>query len=179
MNNYNAKFGLYAGIIGLLAVLGFNLISTRAMITWSSWIGIVASIVAMVLAVKEEKAIHKGSISFGSAFKHAWVTYLIYGAIITLFTYLLYSVIDPTLKEEGLKITIDALSKMSGMMGEEAYEKMIEELEKTDNFGLSNILKGFVVQLIFPGAFAAAIIAMIMKKEPNPWDKTVDADQVV
>jgi hypothetical protein len=179
MNNYNAKFGLYAGIIAIVSILGFNMISTSAMMSWSSWISIIVSIVAMVLAVKEEKELNKGSISFASAFKHSWVTFLIYAVITSIFTYVLYNIIDPSLKEEIMKKTIEAMGKLSGMMGEEAYEKMIEDLEKTDTLGLKGILQGFAVQLVFPGAFVSAIIALIMKKEPNPWDKAIDSNPMV
>jgi hypothetical protein len=179
MNNYNAKFGLYAGIISIVSMLGFNMISASAMMNWASWISIIVSIVAMVLAVKEEKALNKGSISFGSAFKHSWVTFLIYAVITILFTYVLYNFIDPNLKEEVMKNTIKAMSKLSGMIGEEAYEKMIEEMEKTDAFGIKGLLQSFVVQLIFPGAFVAAIIALFMKKESNPWDKAIDSNPMV
>jgi hypothetical protein len=182
MNNYNAKYGIYAGIAGIIVVLGLNMVSAKTMITFSSWLGIIAFIVAMVYAVREERLRNKNMISFGMAFKHAWVTYLIYGLITSVFTYVFYNFIDPTLKKELMDMTIEGLSKMEGLMGEEAYEKMVEELEKTDSFSLAKLLQGLFIQLIFPGAFVSAIIALIMKKEPNPWEKNVidtSNDQIV
>jgi hypothetical protein len=170
MNNYNAKFGIYAGIVSIIATLALNAVSSKTMITFSGWIGIIAFIVAMVMAVLEERRNNGNSITFGSAFKHAWVTYLIYGLITTIFTYIFYTFIDPNLKKEVMQLTIDGMSKMKSVVGEEAYEKMIEELEKNDAFSISNILRGFVIQLIFPGAFLAAILALILKKDANPWE---------
>ncbi len=165
MNNYNAKHGLIAGGIAILICLLFYLVSADAYISYSQILTFIAMIPFMVQAVKEERELNNGFITFKKAMSHAWVTYFIYAIITSIFTYVMYNFIAPEMKTLVMEKAMEAFEKMKGMLGEEGVEKAIEALEQDDSFSLSNTIKGILFSLVFPGAIVALIIAAIMKKE--------------
>jgi len=102
------------------------------------------------------------------ALKPAFLTYLIGNLIYVLFYYVLFNFIDPGLEEVQKELTMDAMEKIGGLLGEDGMEAAIEQIENQDfSFGLGKALWTFAFSLIFPGFVSAAIIAAIMK-DPKP-----------
>jgi hypothetical protein len=170
MNNYNAKHGLLAGAI----VIALDLILYLINVNWyfmASSVGGIVPVYFMVQAVLEERKENGGLIPFPKAFSHAWVTYLIYSVLITIFTFVLYNIIDPNLSVLVKEKAIEAFQKMSGFLGEKGVEEAIEEMDKTDQFSLQSMAIGFLSRLLFPGAIIALIIGLIMKKEGDPFEQ--------
>ena len=103
-------------------------------------------------------------------FTPAWLTYLLYAIASTLFTYIMLNFIDPGLLDLAREASIEAMEKLSGMMGEEATQAAIEELEKSNPYSLPKLGIGLLFSLVFPGAVIALIIGLIVKKEkPEDW----------
>jgi hypothetical protein len=75
--------------------------------------------------------------------------------------------IDPDLIVMAKEVSIEAIEKMSGLLGEDGVQAAIEKIENENPFGIQQTLMGIAITLVFPGALIALIIAAIMKKT-NP-----------
>lgn len=171
MNKHFVKYGLYAGGASILITLLLYVIDPKIMLQVSNWIIFILSVVFMVMAAKGKRSEQGGFISFKEAFTESWLTYLVYALVSLVFTYLLFNVIDPDLKDTVKEIAMEAMEKMSGLLGEEGTAKAIEELEKQDSFSIGGLAQSTAFALVF-GALISLIIAAVVKKEkPADWDK--------
>jgi hypothetical protein len=170
MTQYDAKPGLMAGGIAIILSLVFYLMDPHFYLKFGSLISPLPMIYFMVQAALTEKKLNKGIISFKDAFRNSWVTYLIYSLMITIFAYILFNFIDPGLNEMVKETAIEAIEKMRSFMGDEAADKAIESMESGAAQNLASMALNFLISLILPGAVFAAIIALIVKKEDNPFE---------
>lgn len=169
MNQYDAKYGLIAGGIFILISLVVYLIDPQSYLKFGTPIAALPMFYFIVQAPLVVKKQNRGIISFGDAFKNSWVTYLIYSLITTIFLYILFNFIDPQLNEMMKETAIDTLEKVRGALGDEATDEAIKSIEVSTDQNIGNLALNFLISLIFPGAFLALIIALILKKEENPW----------
>ncbi|HRD09118.1 MAG TPA: DUF4199 domain-containing protein, partial [Saprospiraceae bacterium] len=111
-----------------------------------------------------------GFATLREGFTPAWITYLFYAIASTLFTYVMLNFIDTGLLDLARQASIEAIEKLSGMMGEEATQAAIEELEKSNPYSISKLAIGVLFSLVFPGALIALIIGLVLKKQrPEDW----------
>lgn len=170
MNKHFIKFGLFAGISSIIITLVLYLIDPKIMLQAGSWLIIIVTIVFMVRATKDKKKELGGFITFKEAFSESWLTYLVYAIVSTIFTYALFNFIDPGLKDTVNEISIEAIEKMSGLLGEEGVAKAVEEIEKGDNFTISKMLANLAGSLVM-GALVGLIIAAVLKSpKPANWE---------
>ncbi len=170
MTQYDAKHGLLAGGSAIIISLIIYLIDPHMYLKFGALISPIPMIYFMVQAAITEKKLNKGIISFKDAFKNCWVTYLIYSLITTIFAYILFNFIDPGLNEMVKETAIEAFEKMRSFLGDEATDKAIESMEEGATQTIGTLALNFLFSLILPGALFAAIIALIVKKEENPFD---------
>ena len=166
MNQNAVRNGWMLGVSLIIISLVFYLISPNAFFTYASWVGFVAYIYFLYRAGVDERNEQGGYISFGEAFKVSFVALVIGSAIYWVFYYILFNFIDPSLADTQKQIAMEAMEKMSGLIGQEGYERMMEEMEKQD-FGASigRTLSSFAFSLILPGALFCLIIALIVRKK--------------
>lgn len=166
MDNPSIKYGLYAGVIIVVFDLILVLISDKAYLYASGWVAAPIIIGAMVVASKEYKTENEGYASFGEIFKASWLTYLVTGLITTIFGYILFKFISPSLIEATMQTAIEAMDKMKGILGEEGYEKAMEQMENNDPLSPFNQLTGLLSKYVM-AAIPALIIGLVMKNQRN------------
>jgi len=166
MVNPTIKYGLYAGVIVVVLDLILVLISDKAYLYASGWIAAPIVIGAMIMASKEYKVANEGYASFGEIFKASWLTYLVTGLITTIFGYILFKFISPSLVESTMQIAMESMDKMKGIIGEEGYEKAMEQMEQNDPLSPFNQLTGLLTKYVM-AAIPALIIGLVMKNKRN------------
>ncbi len=179
MQNHGVTNGLYLGLITVAYTLLFYFISTDLLFKW--WlllvIGLGLTIFFMRKAGIDTRTDLGGAISFREALKPTFLT-LVVGALIgTIFTYLLYNVIDPGLIDVAKEYTLAATEKMVGMFGgdDAAVEQAraaIEEKDFAKNYSIRRLGLGYLVNLVI-GFIIAAIISAVIKRNP-PEDLSMD-----
>ncbi|HMS97283.1 MAG TPA: DUF4199 domain-containing protein [Saprospiraceae bacterium] len=167
MNSIVIKNGLMAAGAAIILGLVVYLIDPKGFLSWGSWLTLIPILYFMVSAVKETRNENGGFISLRQAFTPAWITYLFYAVLSSLFSYILMNFIDPDLIVMAKEVSIEAIEKMSGILGEDGVQAAIEKIENENPFGIQQTLMGIAITLVFPGALIALIIAAIMKKT-NP-----------
>ena len=165
------KISLNIGIfLGLFLVLVTTLIySIDISLFTSSWIGIVNVIAITGFGVfstlKYKKSIG-GFISFKETFSCFFITVVVGFFISTIFSILLFNVIDTDAKtiitENVIKYTVEMMEKFGAKPSD--INKMVEEMQKSDSFGIAGQLKGFIFNLIIY-SIIGLISALIIKKE--------------
>ncbi|MEO8147622.1 MAG: DUF4199 domain-containing protein [Bacteroidia bacterium] len=166
------KYGLIAGVAAIIwnLIMYLTGLDRTEMNQALGWVAIILTLVFVVLAVKEQRDINKGYITFGGGFKTGFLVFLIAGLISCIYFYIHLTVVDTGM--------IDFLREktMAEMAKKNMPEDQIEIAMKYTNMFLSPgvmACMGFVMNLIV-GAIAALIVAAIMKKDPP----VVSADQI-
>jgi hypothetical protein len=166
LENPSIKYGLYGGIACIVLDLILYLINEKLYLNGNSLIGLIIIIPAMVYAAKEFRTLNGGYAGFKDLFKASWLSYLILGLLTSIFAYLMLNFIAPSLKDTLMQASLEASEKMRGLIGEEAADKMVEELEKNDPGSVKTTLVNLISKYFF-AAILAAIIALIMRKEKS------------
>lgn len=163
LENPAIKNGILAGIAGSALMLLFYLIKPRMVFGLAGWTVVALFVFLMVRAVKEYKS-HIDYMSFSEALKMSFLTYVVGNLIYTLFFFVLMNYIDPGLLDLQREISIDAIEKLSGLLGEEGTEAALDALENQDwSFGVGKALQTYFMGLIIPGFIIALIISAVMK----------------
>ncbi|MEN8157430.1 MAG: DUF4199 domain-containing protein [Bacteroidota bacterium] len=163
----------YGAIVGFVSIL-FGVIlyimnlSTKG---WASWGSILVSLAVLIYClVAYRKEYLGGFASYGQIVLMAVMIGVVSSVIATIYTYILYGVIDPDLAD---KLRLVAEEKMinNPRLPESMHEEMIERLEK--NFELKRML---IMGMIL-GPVLSAIVGLIagafIKREENPANAAV------
>lgn len=165
--NYGTIAGIAVFAISLLNyLLGFNPFGN------ASWIAIWIPFLFIYLTIKNVRQKElDGFISYGQAFKSAFIMILIYATLGNMLNYIFFNFAAPQVFDEFMAQALEEMEKMEAFFGSEVYEQMLEELEKTTftSFIFSNtinqILGGLILSLIF---------AAFMKKNRNIFETPTD-----
>jgi len=170
MNNRGFSNGLLAGLLSIIVLLVLYFIDMNIYMKWGGYILYVVYIYFMYKAGKESRDDQDGFISFGKVLGPIFLTFVVSSFVVFLFNYIMYNFIDQSLLDMMQEQAVAQIEKMSGMLGEEATELAMEEIEeKGVDFGWDKVLLGWGFNLIIPGIILALILAAILKKE----DKSV------
>ena len=163
LENPSIKNGIIAGLASSGLVLILYLINARLVLSVASWITTLIFIYFMVQSVKADKAIME-YMSFGDALKPSFLTYVVGNLIYIIFYFVLLNFIAPELIDMQKDIAMEAMEKLGGLMGEDAMEEALDQLEaQSFNFNFTTALWSYAWGLIFPGFIIAVVIALIMK----------------
>ncbi|GAB2772919.1 DUF4199 domain-containing protein [Salinimicrobium soli] len=164
-----ATYGVYLGAIMILLTALAYAFSLDLFTKW--WFGILSFLVLLVvsiLAVRNAKKHKISYFSFKNAFTAYFVTVFVGMLIATVFSILLFTVIDPEAAEVVAEKTMEASRAMMENFGapEASIDEALAEMQNNNQFSVGNQLKRFVYSLGFY-LIIGLIIALIFK-ERNP-----------
>ena len=160
------NYGLYLGIVLILISVAIYAIDLNLMANFWLGIGLLLLIIGMgVFATAKAKSHFDGILSFKDAFSTYFITTVVGVALSSIFSFVLYTIIDPDAAEEIKKITIEAtINMMEGFNAPpETIAKAVEDAEKVDQFSIGNTLKSLAFGAVFQ-AVIGLIVGAIMKK---------------
>ena len=171
------KYGLIIGGISVTYILMAYSFDMGLLVSWGAGLGLsLTSIVLLIIGVVSLKRANGGYISFRSAFSTYILAYLISALINVTFSYVLFGVVDKEAAAELTEMTIETTVGFLENVGtpEETIEQTIEELEKTDQYSLINLIKGTGFTLIFSAIVALIVAAATKKDEPIIFEETTE-----
>ena len=142
------KFGIIIGIASVALTVIMYVIDPLLLINWKFGLLLLLIIVGIVAwaGIKYRNEIG-GFMSFGTAYKHGFVLFVVMGVISTLFSLLLHTVIDPDLKNVLIEGSIAQTEAMMEGFGADAasIDQAIEEGRENieQQFEVAGIIKGF------------------------------------
>lgn len=166
------KHGLILGAISVVLTLLFYAIDYTLLATIK--VGLLSLLIFLGYGIYAGIAYRKeigGFLSFKHAFLHGFLVFAISAFISTLFSILLYTVIDPELPGKLTEVSIQNAQEMMTSFGMPEGEQMDEALEKArtdaqDRYTLGGLAMGYVWALIFCAVFALISGAIVKKKPP-------------
>lgn len=170
--NNAIKNGLILGGISIVLVLIIYVVNFEWLVSMKMLL--ITLIISIGYAAYSGIAYRKeigGYMAFGKAFQHGLIMFMVSSFIYTLFSIVLYTVIDPELPS---KLTDAAVANAESMMQsfgmpedkmEEALDQARVDTEK--RFTISGMLLGFVYSIIMNAIFALISGAIVKKKEPE------------
>lgn len=160
---------IYGAILGFVSVflsLVFYFIG-MATDSWTNWVNMLIILALLVyLMLHYRKEYLGGYASFGQIFVMVLVSAGIVSTIIgALYTYLLYSVIDPGLVEQ-LKIATEEKIMSNSRIPESMYDDIFEKMEKRTTAAF--MTKMSLIMGLIVNAIIGLIVAAFIKKEETP-----------
>jgi hypothetical protein len=164
----NLMNGLILGLLGIvysLVVYFLNLSFNKA----QSYILLLVLAVVLFLLIKSYRDNFKhGMITYGAALGTGIIIFLYYSIIAAIFTYILYTIIDPGLLDKSLAYAEELLQKRGMPQASIDAGMAIQKKIMTPAFMapvsiLGNMFYGLIISLI---------IAAFVKKEGNPLSDT-------
>ncbi len=164
------KYGLIVAAIGIGFMLMAYLINLEILTKW--WVGIALWVVALVLfivAVSKARAQMGGIISFKEAFATFIVAYLVNAVLTTVFSLLLFNVIDPDAAERLQDMIIESTAQTMENFGapEESIDETISQMSEASQFGVGQQIRGFFTGIIIYSVIGLIVAAVMKKKRPE------------
>jgi uncharacterized protein DUF4199 len=167
MRKNAVNVGLFLGLTSILLTTVMYAIDIN--LFTSSWIGILNLVIITgfcVFAALKNKKANGGFLSFKEGFTSFVITFVVGFALSTIYSIILFNYIDPEAKtimtENIIKKTIEMMEKFGGKASD--MNKVIEEMQKTDSFGVMGQLKGFAFSVVIY-SIVGLITALIVKRE--------------
>jgi hypothetical protein len=166
--NQMIRYGIMLGIVSGVLSLGIYAIDYTMMIKW--WYGIVAlfvSIFVIIFAINDFKKENDGLASFKELFFMILGMVFISSTISTLFSIILFQVVDPEL---GGKLDQAIINQTVEMMEnfntpDDIIDKTVADMEGKSNFSLMAILRSWLMGSLIGGGILGLIFGTIFKKK--------------
>lgn len=170
--NHDLKYGLILGLISVTFTAVILMIDYTLMVEawWVGFINFGITIAILILAGMRLRSAQGGTLSFKEAFLSAWLIIVIAGGLNTAYSFVQFNLISPELPGKIQKAVINESASMMQNLGvdDNTIDEAVAELEKENSFSLNNLLLSFLYTSILGGAVLAAIIALIVRKKPDP-----------
>lgn len=174
MNKESIKSGLLLGAISIAITMLVYVIDTELMVKW--WFGLLSLGLSIFLVsyfgIKYRNEETDGFLSFGKAYVYSFTVIVVSAIVSTLFTFLLYSVIDPELPQTLSDASYEQSLEMMRSFGadpdsidDETLDKMREQSDK--QFSIPGLAKGFIWVIVGCAIISLITGAIIKKKEPE------------
>jgi len=160
-------YGLIAAFIGILISVIFYLLN----LTMKNWVGLLSVAVSIVVIVYLLRAYRNeylgGFATYGQLILMALLIGLVSSFITAIYTYLLYTVIDPDLIEKTRIIAEERIMN-NPRIPESAYDTIIERMDKRMN--VNNITRNAFIFGTITTFIIGLIAAAFIKNEETPQD---------
>ncbi len=161
------SYGLYLGIALILITVLIYAFDITLMTEWYLMvINLILILVLGTMAVKSAKAASTTLFTFKNAFSAYFLTIVIGLFLATVFSLILFNVIDPEAAETLKELTMEKQAAMFENFGmsEAQINEAMAEMEKQDTFSIKNVGISFASQLIF-FSIIGLIIALIFREK--------------
>jgi hypothetical protein len=170
VKKFGLQFGLYITLINTLYIIvGYAIDLTYLVSAWGGIFLFVASLTLLVLATIQARKEMGGFIDFKDAFSTFMTAFVVYSLANILLSYVLFVVVDPEAAAQLKDITIQTTAERLQSFGvpEADMDAAIEELQNTDQYSLTNLLKGFGYSFVFYAVIGLIVSAIVKKKNPE------------
>jgi hypothetical protein len=167
-----AKHAAILGVVSIVLTLAAYVIDYTLLVSFSFLLFSLAIYIGYgIYAGIQYRKESGGFLAFGKAFQHGFVVFAISALISTVFTILLYTVIDSELPSKLTEVSLENAAAMMEKFGapedaiEEELAKQKEDTEK--RFTAVGMLTGYAFTLIGCAIFALISGAVAKRKEPE------------
>jgi len=168
---HGLRWGAILGVITIALTTVMYAVDYTLMINWKVSLLLTAIFIGFVIfAGFDFRKSAGGFLAYSKAFQHGIIVFAVSGLISTLFSLVLYTIVDPELPAKLTESAIETTTAMLEGMGvsedaiDEAIEKSREETAK--RFTLTGTLTSYAVALIVYAVLALITAIFVKKNEP-------------
>lgn len=168
--NVGVLFGIISGLASILITLVLYLMGTKAFVSPLTWVlSFVVPIVFAVLAGLRQRRLQGGYIEFREALKVVFTTFVLSSVLATIFSYLLFNVIDVPFREALMQEIAESTAKFMQRMkaSPEDIEKAMSDMNNADNYSIGKQTLNLAIGLIVWFIISLIIAAIVKKKKPE------------
>jgi hypothetical protein len=172
MEQTKSNTGLVYGIICGVAVIAFTILLYVGGVEWFTgplaYIGYVIPIVIGFLGAYKQRSLQGGYITFKEALKTVFIIFIVSVVLDTIFSYILFNVIDVPFREAIMQEAAVKMEKFLVKMGstQDQIDKAMAEFDNPNNYSPGKILLSVFFRLI--GWFIVALIIAAITKKKKP-----------
>ncbi len=164
------SYGLYLGIALILITVLIYAFDISLMTEWYLMvINFILILVLATMAVRKAKATSNTLFSFKNAFAAYFLTVFLGLLLATVFSLILFNIIDPeaaiTLKELTMEKQAEMFESF-GMSEAQINEAMIK-IQEEETFSIKNVAISFASQLVFFSIVGLIVALIFREKEPT------------
>lgn len=165
------KYGAIAGAIGIVFAIFLYMLGPGVM-GGSMWAGMLIGLGSLVINISvlsyfgvQVRKDEGGYITFKKMFVNLLAIVVIMLVMGSLFSLLLFQVIDPEYMTIAKEKTLEAMYAAEDSMPEEAFNNALERIEEGFELGLGKTLKQIGWGIVGWGLFSLILAAILKKKE--------------
>ncbi len=182
MKNQNLiNIGIITGVASIIVFLLQALAGGGMMLSFGiGMISLVVVIAVPIVYIRKQRKENAGYITFGDAFKMAFIGLLIGGVISTLFSAAYINFVDPNYLDDLIIRTLEGQKRfMEGNMPQAQMEEIMRETEQGIRDGMTplGMLKTFGYYVLF-FLVLSLIFAAFLKVNPPEGQDNLDAGEI-
>ena len=164
------SYGLYLGIALILITVIIYAFDISLMTEWYLMvINLILILTLGIMAVKKAKEESNSLFSFKNAFSIYFLTIVIGLFLATIFSLLLFNIVDPEAAEILKELSMEKQASMFenfGMTEAQINEAMVK-MQEEETFSIKNIGISFASQLVFFSIIGLIVALIFREKEPT------------
>jgi uncharacterized membrane protein (DUF106 family) len=166
-----AKWGAIFGVGSIVLTILLYVVDYTLLANWKMIFLLLVFLGLVIYAGVNYRNQIGGFLPYGKAFQHGFIVFAVLGIITTLFTVILYMVIDTELPAKLTEVTIENTQKMMEGFGV-PEDKMDEAMEKArenaqNQFSGFGLVKGYGIALIFYAILSLISAIFVRKNQPE------------
>jgi hypothetical protein len=164
------NYGIITGVVSVLITTLIYVIDVKFFTAW--WVGLLSMVFYIIIScilLSKTKRDLKGTFTFKEAFTTYFLAAVIGILLSVIFNIVLFNFIDPDLKITLKEMTIKYASEMMQKFGAPAAEvnKAVTDMEKVDQFGIVEQLKGSLFSILFSSILGLILAAIFKSSKPS------------
>lgn len=168
-SNVLVQYGLFSAVASLLFFVVLYLLGSESFTSPLAWLSMAVPVVFAVLACLKARKENDGFLEFREALKISFGILVITGLVTSLFSFLLFNVIDPSFAESMKQVTIERTQKMMAnfKVPQEEIDKQINKMITDNIYSFGSIAQSFLFGCILYFIISLIIAAIVKKKKPE------------
>jgi Protein of unknown function (DUF4199) len=166
-----AKWGAIFGIGSIVLTILLYAVDYTLLANWKMILVLLLFLGLVIYAGINYRNQIGGFLPYGKAFQHGFIVFAVLGIISTVFTVILYTVIDPELPAKLIEVSIENAQKMMESFGmpEDQMDKAIEDTKtrSADQFSTLGLIKGYGIGLIIYAILSLISAIFVKKNQPE------------
>lgn len=164
------SYGLYLGIALILITVLIYAFDISLMTEWYLMVvNFILILVLATMAVKKAKSMSDSLFTFKDAFSAYFLTIFLGLLIATVFSLLLFNVVDPEAAETLKELTMEKQAEMFENFGmpEAQINEAMAKMQEENTFSIKNVAISFASQLVFFSIVGLIVALVFREKEPT------------
>jgi hypothetical protein len=167
-----ARNGAILGGIGIALTTVFYVVDPSLLVDWKVGILFILIFIGWVIyaGITYRKEVG-GYLSYGKAFQHGYVLLITGGILTTIFSIVLYNVIDPSLPQTLADISVEKTGEMLAGFGtpQDKIDEQLETMrvEMPARFGVVGLLKQFGWGILINAVISVITALFVRKNQPE------------